>query len=353
MAARAALRLRQVLKAPSECRGTTVGIRFLSPWFSRSYCSAVNIYNEKDPAPYFFDARVQDVLKKLTGQDLSKVFRTRLLEKKLNVPQYQFMTTEELEAHMAQARENAEKILQMPPVLKEREPVDEVLSRDPAILGYDTAKFIFTDITFGMSDRKRVVVVREPDGTLRKASWEERERMNQIYNPRPGRKLHKPIMFEEEYLKDVLSQEKYEFILERACAQFDPDDPTYQRVCCMTYEAVDEKRKYDALHSTRHYGPMCFYLAWHKKMDNLLIKFVQEEKLPDCVSLIQLYHHIHKDSESAFQNIPPNEQISFVKTYAQEESLRRPQLQLAVQQYEDLLNERQEYEESVQKSHGL
>ncbi|XP_068200864.1 small ribosomal subunit protein mS22 [Palaemon carinicauda] len=348
MAARAALRLQQILKH-SDCRP----LRTLSPWIGRSYCSAVNIYNEKDPAPYFFDARVQDILKKLTAADLNKVFRTRMFEKKLKVPKYQFMTKEELEQQIAEAKEKSDKILQMPPVMKERETIDEVLSRDPALIGYETAKLIFTDITYGMSDRKRVVVVRDPDGTLRKASWDERTRMNQIYNPRPGRKLIKPKMFEEETLKDVLAREKYEFVLDRACTQFEPDDPDYQKVCSMTYEAIDEKRKYDMLISTRHYGPMCFYLAWHRKIDKLLIEYIQQEKLSDGVSLIQLHYHIHKDGETAIQDIDPNEHISFVKTYAQEDSLRRPQLQLAIQQYEDLLHERQQYEETVQKSHGL
>lgn len=41
----------------------------------------------------------------------------------------------------------------MPPVLKEREPIHEVLSQDPGVKGYDTCKYVFTDITFGISDR--------------------------------------------------------------------------------------------------------------------------------------------------------------------------------------------------------
>lgn len=54
---------------------------------------------------------------------------------------------------MENARNEAEKILQMPPVLKERQPIQEVLSKDPALTGYDTCKYVFTDITYGISDR--------------------------------------------------------------------------------------------------------------------------------------------------------------------------------------------------------
>ena len=49
--------------------------------------------------------------------------------------------------------------------------------------------------------QQRVIVVREPDGTLRKASWEERDRINQIYNPVEGRQLTTPTMFQEEFLE--------------------------------------------------------------------------------------------------------------------------------------------------------
>ena len=45
------------------------------------------------------------------------------------------------------------------------------------------------------------MVVREPDGTMRKASWEERDRINQVYNPIPGRLLQHPPMFDEDHLE--------------------------------------------------------------------------------------------------------------------------------------------------------
>lgn len=49
--------------------------------------------------------------------------------------------------------------------------------------------------------QSRIVVVREPDGTLRKANADERHNVNQIYFPQSGRELKHPAMFEDEHLK--------------------------------------------------------------------------------------------------------------------------------------------------------
>lgn len=56
-------------------------------------------------------------------------------------------------------------------------------------------------------------MVREPDGTLRTASWEERERMLQTYLATPGREIELPKMFTEPHLTSVLDDGKYAFLL--------------------------------------------------------------------------------------------------------------------------------------------
>lgn len=40
------------------------------------------------------------------------------------------------------------------------QPVDDVLSKDPALVGYDSAKYLFTDITFGIANERRLIVER-------------------------------------------------------------------------------------------------------------------------------------------------------------------------------------------------
>lgn len=137
----------------------------------------------------------------LTTLDYNKVFRTRKDGYKQKPPEFKFLTDEELEEARKAAQYRAKKYLQMPPVVKERLEPSEPLCEDPALQDHDTVKYVFTDITYGLKDRQRSIVVREPGGTLRHAFWKERDRMIQTFLPKPERKLQKPKMFEDEYMK--------------------------------------------------------------------------------------------------------------------------------------------------------
>lgn len=70
----------------------------------------------------------------------------------------------------------------------------------------------------------------------------------------------------------------YEFILDRACLQFEPDDPLYISTAEATYDAIDRKGHYDFLKSTRHFGPMVFYLVRVRKMDGMLIHSINQRR---------------------------------------------------------------------------
>merc|ERR1719259_620500 len=116
-----------------------------------------------------------------------KVFRARREGRATERSLYQFVTDDELKKLQKEADQKAEQRLQMPPVMDARDPKGRVLETDPLLVGFDISKFVFTDITYGVSDRERIVVCRDPDGTLRTADWEEQDRMNQIYYPREER----------------------------------------------------------------------------------------------------------------------------------------------------------------------
>ena len=70
-------------------------------------------------------------------------------------------------------------------------------------MGHDTAKYMFVDSKLGVHDRDRLMVTREPSGALRHMTEEERERLNQIYFPKPGRRIKPPVLFEIENLEKV------------------------------------------------------------------------------------------------------------------------------------------------------
>ncbi|UYV63596.1 MRPS22 [Cordylochernes scorpioides] len=203
---------------------------------------------EADIESLFLDYRVQRLLRDMTGLDLEKVFTPQkeipqplpvmndfykeylLKSNSIKPPQYTFMTKEEYEKTYKKYKHRALKFkLQMPPVMKSRKPVDRFIRKDPELQDYSGSNYVFTDITYGIRETDKTIMVREPDGTLRTANWDERDRMNRIYNPIPSRGVTMPRMFYPENLEPILDRGDYIFVLSRNCVQFNPDDPHFIR----------------------------------------------------------------------------------------------------------------------------
>ncbi|XP_029923112.1 small ribosomal subunit protein mS22 [Myripristis murdjan] len=289
--------------------------------------------SESNSKPQFTDPEVQDILTRITGLDLQKVFRP--IKQELKPPTYKLMTDDQLEEAVQQAAGHARRLLQMPPVLPERKPISDVLSEDKILEGMDTAKYVFTDITYNIPHRERFIVVREPSGTLRKATWEERDRLIQVYFPKEGRKLTPPHIFKEDNLKIVFSQDRHEDVLDLCLVQFEPDSSEYIRVHAATYEDLDKHGKYELLRSTRHFGGMAWYLVSARRVDGLIVDMLKRDLLQDAVSLVSLFHMMHPHSESAQE--ASSQQASgtdLLKIYAQKESQRSGYIELALQAYE-------------------
>ncbi|XP_071376197.1 small ribosomal subunit protein mS22 isoform X1 [Centroberyx affinis] len=301
----------------------------------RTLCSGTqdSTPSDSNAKPQFTDTAVQDILTRITGLDLQKVFRP--IKQELKPPRYKLLTDEQLEEATQQATEQAKKLLQMAPVLPERKPISDVLSVDKILDGMDTAKYVFTDITFNIPHRERFIVIREPDGTLRKASWEERDRLIQVYFPKEGRKLTAPHIFKEENLKLVFSQDRHEDVLDLCLVQFEPDSSEYIRVHAATYEDLDKHGKYELLRSTRHFGGMAWYLVNTRRVDSLIVDMLKRDLLQDAVSLVSLFHMVHPHSESA-QDATSQQATGtdLLKIYAQKESQRSGYIELALQAYE-------------------
>lgn len=241
------------------------------------------------------------------------------------MPEYKFLTSEQLNELMTEIQNKVNEKLQMPPVVKLRDATQEILSKDIALKGLDTAKYVFTDITYGGNDRERLIVTRQPDGTLESADWETRSRLNQLYFPEKGRHLQPPRMFQNEYLLDLLERKEYEFVLDAACLQFEPDDDLYQSVCSITYQAVNKSKDFDKLRSTRHFGPLVFYLTWNKEIDLLMLDLLENRKIDEGASLVRLYNKTHNiDSNAA--------DFDLINNYINEKSAMKGLLELALQQ---------------------
>ncbi|NWI88185.1 RT22 protein, partial [Pitta sordida] len=286
--------------------------------------------------PAFTDEAVQTLLYKMTGLDLQKVFRP--VKKELKPPQYKLMTEAQLEEATRKAIEEAKAKLVMPPVLDEREPIDDVLAEDKFLEGTETTKYIFTDLTYSTPHRERFIVVREPTGVLRKATWEERDRMIQIFFPKEGRRVIPPVLFKDEHLGNVFQQDRHEDLLNMCIAQFEPDSPDYIRVHHRTYDDIDKHGKFDLLRSTRHFGGMVWYLVNRRRTDGLLVDMINRDLLEDATSLVTLYHMLHPECQSAKEAREGNLQgLDLIKVFVKTESQREGYIQLALQAYEEAM----------------
>ncbi|KAG5889646.1 hypothetical protein JTB14_028924 [Gonioctena quinquepunctata] len=309
--------------------------------------SAIEYTEKHDPAPVFFNKEVQSLLRTLTRVDLEKVNRRRKLGgKKLADSEYRFMTDEQLQQAIQEAKVKTEELLQIPPVVAVRRPMDKVLSRDPALKGLEESKMVFTDITFGVKDSERLIVVREPDGTLREAEWEMRNRMNQIYFPKKERSLKPARMFSGGYLESLLNRKEYEFILDRACVEFEPNDSDYHRVVSITYQHVNDNDGFDILRSTRHFGALTFFLVWHKSIDNLLLELIETAHVDEANELLKLFSKVHGLS------LESGTEIRMIEDYIKKFSSKKAALELGVQAYKDLAKQREELQTGIRAAHG-
>lgn len=176
----------------------------------------------------------------------------------------------------------------MPPVVQMMQEKQRVISRDPALTGFSQNSFVFSDVTFGLKNSDRSVVIRNPDGTLEEAPYDVRKRVYQIYFPMAGRKFRIPKMYEDQHLQRLLKNEEYEFILDRLCIQFEPYEASYHQITSQVYQHICDNGKYEILRSTRHFGPMAFYFAWHKSIDGLVLDMIRNDYLMNAVELICL-----------------------------------------------------------------
>lgn len=262
------------------------------------------------------------------------------------------MTDQELENIQKEAIAKVDTRIQMPPVVKAQLNTAKVIAETPELEGYDESKYVFTDISYGGCNRDRLIVVRDLDGSLRHVNQLERNRMNQVYFPIPGRELHVPKMFYDPYFKDLLDREEYEFILDRACTQFEPDELEYDRITKEVYFCVNAGKKFDLLRSTRHFGPLAFHLAWQGNIDNLLVDVIQAGRIDEAVALIRLYHRIHPEAKSAAP-VEDEGRTALIDRYAKLDSAQRNNVEHAILMYEKLEKEKREVEEGIRKAHGL
>uniref|UniRef100_A0A2K6ABZ3 Mitochondrial ribosomal protein S22 n=1 Tax=Mandrillus leucophaeus TaxID=9568 RepID=A0A2K6ABZ3_MANLE len=153
-----------------------------------------------------------------------------------------------------------------------------------------------------------------------------------FYFPKEGRKVLTPIIFKEENLRTMYSQDRHADVLNLCFAQFEPDSAE-------PMEDIDKHGKYDLLRSTRYFGGMVWYFVNNKKIDGLLIDQIQRDLIDDATSLVQLYHILHPDGQSAREDKDQAaEGINLIKVFAKTEAQKGAYVELTLQTYQEALS---------------
>lgn len=334
----------------------------------------------------------RDLLLSLTCVDLAKVFQYRPspFERKT----YRFLTENELRTKMEATLRQAKRVLLIPPIMQIDNDKIEIISKDPEIQGMKSdAKYVFIDATYGLKDRERTIFERLPNGILQTSDQLTRRRMLQIYFPLEGRKLDTPRMFNGEHFKRILDEGKYIFMLDRCIVQFEPFEKDYHRITSLTYQHIYKNMAFDCLRSTRHFGAMSFFLAWHKMIDNLVIDCLRRDYLKNAVEAICLMYNLHDisydfyileqmqkypklDANAAYEaettmneseaylrneivgnaNIEKLDAVSieFLLSYCLSEHAEKPaEIKAAIQTYRERAEQKKQEIESLQRAHGL
>lgn len=233
----------------------------------------------------------RQLLHSLTCMQIDRVFAKH--PEPFNRPTYQFLTVEQLKQKFEGALRKTRAMLLMPPIVPIQEENVEIISKDPEIQGFSDTKMVFIDTTYGLDERKRNIWVRRADGVLETADNATRRRMLQSYFPFEGRKVDIPQMFFGDCLDDALDSGKYVYILDRCLIQFEPYERDYHRVMSRTFEHINQRSEFDVLRSTRHFGPLAFYLAWHKIIDNLVIDCLRRDFARNAVEAVCLMFNLN------------------------------------------------------------
>ncbi|CAN8015016.1 unnamed protein product, partial [Ixodes persulcatus] len=152
--------------------------------------------------------------------------------------------------------------------------------------------------------------------------------------------------------RDVLDRQWYGFVLDRACIQFEPDDPNYIRVTHATYDHIDSQRKFHDLRSTRHFGPMVFYLVVVRRIDNLLVDTLQREMIEDAADLVRLFYHVHPRSDASEVD-DRADGVELVQMFTRKDSNKRAHLELAMQTYLEVKSSRDQVSRGLAAARGL
>ena len=108
----------------------------------------------RNPAKYFIRKDVQQILIKLTGCDINKLFAPSFNPKQKQ-SQIELLTDEQLNQENEKTLRKASRLLQMPPFLPSRPKTETLLAHDEQLnpLNINGTNYVFTDISLNVPDK--------------------------------------------------------------------------------------------------------------------------------------------------------------------------------------------------------
>ena len=121
------------------------------------------------------------------------------------------------------------------------------------------------------------MVVREPNGVLRKVDYNERTNLMKIFYPKQSGLPDIPkFLSDMEYFEIQLKNEKYTNVLDAAAYFFGTDDERFCSIAEKVYSHINSQKYFGKIDCSRHFGSMIFYLLNQGDFNNFVEYFASQ-----------------------------------------------------------------------------
>lgn len=261
--------------------------------------------NNTGPYPNLVNPFLRTILYRASGYDIENILQKKTVRRQYSA-KVRLMTTEQIMNRHDKVFKEAKTHYLSPPDYYEKPKIDEILSQDFEIEGHDSQEHIFVDISekklskqeelfmtsLNTEDlhRDRFVTVRQPDGTLRLANWEERNRSLRVFYSdvreefETSRKVFPvpPILVvNSEAFNQNLDQEWYVQLLDMGNIQYELDSSEWIALKNQVFKQVVNRYQIDRFYSKKYYINLIHWIT-QPLMNNL----TKEEYLRACFLLL-------------------------------------------------------------------
>ncbi|KII61731.1 28S ribosomal protein S22, mitochondrial [Thelohanellus kitauei] len=283
-------------------------------------------YGAGEPLKDYYNEDLQAIFKKLIGRN-PKFLKNINMARRPIVADYKLVHADKIPQLNAEIDEMLDRFLETIPMYTRRKPnLNVIIQKSPELKGYDSSRYVFTDVSPSKTSKDRTILVRHQDGSLKLAPWDVRERINIVYFGSDS-DMYPPPKFisSEKLLKEALKLDKHLYILNYALSTCSPDSPNYIKVLEVIFRDIIFKKKYSLIEMTPFFGPFIYFACMDGKYRavvryyNSLIKSEMSSdplQRPEILNhlemtdLMKIYSILKPDSQTAEAIITSMEEAS-------------------------------------------